>query len=133
MKHLGAVEIHPEINKVLGEGTVGYSIITRYLQLQSLSHSSEVAEEETEIGSRDPIDRAILQVLNEQPVASLRQLAKRILIPMTTIRYHLVNKMGYKIRQCKWMPHKPSATQEQTRVTTSRSLLDLLHLLQHQD
>jgi hypothetical protein len=32
MKHLGAVEIHREINTVLGEGTVGYSTRTRYLR-----------------------------------------------------------------------------------------------------
>jgi hypothetical protein len=31
VKHLGALEIHPEINSVLGRCTVGYSTITRYL------------------------------------------------------------------------------------------------------
>jgi hypothetical protein len=34
------------------------------------------------------------QALDEQPFPSLRQLAKRILIPMTTIQYHLVNRIG---------------------------------------
>jgi hypothetical protein len=122
MKHLGAVEIHAEINKVLGERTVGYSAITWYLRKQSFPHSSEAAEEEVEIGTVHPIDRVILQMLNEQPFASLRQLAKRILIPATTIRFHSAKKMGYKIKHCKWVPHRLSAAQKQTRVTASRSL-----------
>jgi hypothetical protein len=65
MKHLGALEIHAEINNVLGQGTVGYSTRTRYLRKQSFPHSSDSAEEQPEIGSSDPIDRAILQALNE--------------------------------------------------------------------
>jgi hypothetical protein len=101
MKHLGALEIHAEINSVLGQGTVGYSTITRYLRKRSLPRSSEPAEDEAEIGSCDPIHRAILQALNEQPFSSLRQLVKRTLIPATAIRDHLVDRMGYKIKHCK--------------------------------
>jgi hypothetical protein len=85
-----------------------------------------------EMGSCDPIDRAILQALNEQPFVSLPQLAKRTLIRATTIRYDLVNRMGYKIKQSKWVPHRLSADQKQTRVTKSRSLVDLHYSLQHQ-
>jgi hypothetical protein len=72
MKHLGAVKIHAEINKVLGKVTLGYSIITQFLQKQRFPDSAEVAEEATEIGSPDPIDRPILQALNADPFASLR-------------------------------------------------------------
>jgi hypothetical protein len=114
MNHLGTVEIHTEINKILGEDTVGYSIIIRYLRKQSCSHSWKGIDEKAEIGSSDPIGRAILQVLNEQPLASLHQLAKRILISATTISYHLVDKMGYKIKHCKWVTHRQSAAQKQT-------------------
>jgi hypothetical protein len=100
MKHLGALEIHGEINSLLGQGTVGYSTVTRYLRKRSFRHSSESGEEEPEIGSCDPIDPAILQALFEQPFSSLPQLAKRTLIPATTIRYHLADRMGYKIKHC---------------------------------
>jgi predicted transcriptional regulator len=94
MEHLGALEIHAEINSVLGQGTVGYSTITRYLRKRSSPHSSESAEEEAEIGICDTIDRTILPALNEQPFSSLRQLAKMTLISVKTIRYHLVDRMG---------------------------------------
>jgi hypothetical protein len=78
MKHLGAVEIHVEINKALGERIVGYSTITRYLRKHNFLDPSEVAEDEPDIGSSDPIDHAILQAFNEQPFASLWQHVKRI-------------------------------------------------------
>jgi hypothetical protein len=112
MKLLGAVEIRAEISKVLGTGIVRYSTITRYLRKESFPDSSEVTEEEHEIGSSDPIDRAILQILNEQPFALLRQLSKRILIPVTTVRYHLVHKIRHKIKHCKWVSRRLSAAQK---------------------
>jgi hypothetical protein len=132
MKHLEALEIHAESNSGLGQGTVGYSTITRCLRKRSFPHSSESAEEEPGIRSCDPIDRAILQALNQQPFSSLRQLAKRTLIPAISIRYRLVDRMGYKIKHCKCVLHRLSAARKQTRVTVSRNLLDLLHSLQHQ-
>jgi hypothetical protein len=100
-KHIGAVEIHSGINNILGEGTVGHPTITQYWRKQSSPDSSERANAEPEIGSSDLIESAKLQPRNEQPLPSLRQLAKRILIPMTTIRHDLVNKMGDKIKHCK--------------------------------
>jgi hypothetical protein len=127
MKHFGTVEIDAEINKVHGEGTGVHVTITLVLRKHSCPHSSERTEEAAEIGSSDPIDHAILQALNEQPFVSLRHLAKKILIPASTIRYHLVNRMWYEIKHCREVPHKLSAAQKQkqTRVTASRSLLDL--------
>jgi hypothetical protein len=101
MNHFGALEIHAEINNVLGKDPVGYSTITRYLRKRNFPHSSGSAEEEAEIGSYHLIDHAILQALNEQPFSSLSQLPKRTLIPATTIRYHLIDRMRYKIKHCK--------------------------------
>jgi hypothetical protein len=68
MKHLSVLEIHAEINSVLGQGTVGYLTITRHVQKQSFTHYSESADEEAEVASCGPIDRAILQARNEQPL-----------------------------------------------------------------
>jgi hypothetical protein len=92
-KHLSAVAIHAEINSVLGEGTIGYSTLTRCLRKQNFANASHLASEEPDFGAADTIDNAVLQALDEQPLASLRQIAKRTLIPMPTVRYHLVNKI----------------------------------------
>jgi hypothetical protein len=48
-KDFAAVEIHTEINHVLGEGTFGYSIVTRYLRKQRFADSSTFPPEEGEI------------------------------------------------------------------------------------
>jgi hypothetical protein len=98
-RHLGAVAVHAEINNVLGEGTAGYLTMTRYVRKRSFADSPQAHPEELETEESDPINSPILQALDEQPVASLRQLAKKISIPMTTVRYHLVNKMGYKLKR----------------------------------
>jgi hypothetical protein len=85
-KHFSAVAIHAEINSVIGEGTIGYSTVTRYLRKQSFANASYLAPEEPHLAAADTIDNAILQALDESPFASLRQIAKRTLIPMSTLR-----------------------------------------------
>jgi hypothetical protein len=84
--HLSAVAIHAEISSVLGEGTIGYSTVTRCLRKQSFANASHLAPEEPDFGAADTIDNAILQALDEQSFASLRQISKRTLIPMSTVR-----------------------------------------------
>jgi hypothetical protein len=91
-KHLSAVAIHAESNSVLGEGTIGYSTVTRYLRKQSFADASRLVPEDPDLGAADTIHNAILLVLDEYPFASLRQIAKRTLIPMLTVPYRLVNK-----------------------------------------
>jgi hypothetical protein len=131
-KHLTAVAIHAEINSVLGESTIGYLTVTRYLRKQSFANASHLALEEPDLGAADTINNPILQALDEQPFASLCQIAKRTLIPMSTVRYRLVNKMTYKLKHCKRVPHRLSEPQKQTRVATSKCLLDLLGSVQDQ-
>jgi anti-sigma factor ChrR (cupin superfamily) len=130
-KHLSAVAIHAEINSVLREGTIRYSAVIRYLRKQSFANASHPAPEEPDLGSANTIDNAILQALREQPFASLRQIAKRKMIPMSTVRHRLVNKMTYKLKYCKWFPHRLSEAQKETRVATSKRLLDPLGSVQH--
>jgi hypothetical protein len=60
-KHLSAVAIHAEINSVLGEGTIGYSAVTRYLRKQSFTNAWHLAPEELDLGAADTINNAILQ------------------------------------------------------------------------
>jgi hypothetical protein len=52
---------------------------------------------------------------------------------MSTLRHRLVNKMTYKLKHCKWVPHRISEAQKQTLVATSKRLFDLLGSVQHQD
>jgi hypothetical protein len=60
-KHLSVVAIHAEIKSVLGEGTIGYSTVTRYLRKQSFANASHLAPAEPDLGAADTIDNVILQ------------------------------------------------------------------------
>jgi hypothetical protein len=131
-KQFSAVAIHAEINSVLGEGTAGYSTVTRYLRKQSFTNTWHLAPEEPDFGAADTIDNAILQDLDEHPFASLCQIGKKARISMSTVRYRLVNEMTCKLKHCKKVPHRLSEAQKQTRVATSKRLLDLLGSVQHQ-
>jgi hypothetical protein len=62
-KYLSAVAIHAEINSVLGESTIGYSIVTRYLRKQSFANASHLAPEEPDLGAADTISSAICKRL----------------------------------------------------------------------
>jgi hypothetical protein len=57
-KHISAVPIHAEINSVLGEGTIGYSTVTRYLRKQSFPNASHLTPEEPDLEAADTIDNA---------------------------------------------------------------------------
>jgi hypothetical protein len=65
IKHLSVVAIHAEIYSVLGEGTIGYSTVIRYLRKQSFANASHLDPEEPDLGAADTIDNAILQALDE--------------------------------------------------------------------
>jgi hypothetical protein len=84
-KHLSAVAIHAEINSVLGESMIGYSIVTRYLRKQCFANASHQVPEERDVGAADTIDNALLQALDEWPFALPRRIAKRTLIPIWTV------------------------------------------------
>jgi hypothetical protein len=51
---------------------------------------------------------------------------------MSTVWYRLVNKMTYKQKHCKRVPHRLSEAQKQTPVATSKRLMDLLGSVEHQ-
>jgi hypothetical protein len=69
------------------------------------------------------INGAIPGDLEEYPFSSLRQIVKRIFIPMSTVRYHLVNFLGYRITNIRWVPHSFSSSQKQAHGEMSQDLL----------
>jgi hypothetical protein len=71
------------------------------LREQSFANALHLAQEEPDLGAADTIGNAILQAIDKQAFAALHQIAKRTLIPMSTVRYRLVNKMTYKLKHYK--------------------------------
>jgi hypothetical protein len=88
---------------------------------QNFADSSNTPPEEVEIEGLDAIDSAIWQALDDQRFVSPCQLARRIQIPMTTVRYHWSArqfnvpqwiKSGIKIREASVsrLPHPPNSS-----------------------
>jgi hypothetical protein len=86
---------------------------------------------ESKIEEENFADGAILGVLEECPLFPLRQIPKRIFIPTSTVRYHLVNYLVYRIRNIRWVPHSLSSSQKQARVEKNQELFQVLRLAKH--
>jgi hypothetical protein len=98
MKDLNTREIYANMNDTLGVDWIGHSIATKYLREKSFSKSVLDTDFEPEIKEENFFDKAILRVLEESPSSSFRQIVKRTLIPVSTVRYDLANSLGCQIR-----------------------------------
>jgi hypothetical protein len=98
MKDMNARETYAHTNNTLGADCIGYSTVTKYLKEKSFSKSMLDRDFDPKIEEENFIDETIFAVIEKYPFSSLRQIAKRILIPMSTVRYHLVNSLGYRTR-----------------------------------
>jgi hypothetical protein len=83
-------------------------------------------DSEPKIEEKNFIDEAILGALEKHPLSSLRQIAKGILIPMSAVRYHLVNSLGHQIRNIRWVFHSLPSSQTQSCVEMSQDLFQVL-------
>jgi hypothetical protein len=83
---------------------------------------------EPKIEEENFTNEAILEALDEYPLSSLRQIAKRILIPMSAIGYHLVNFLVLKQEHSMGPPFalidlKPSTCRDESRSSSSSRLV----------
>jgi hypothetical protein len=131
MKDMNVREIYADMNETHRADCIGYSTFTKYLRERSVSKSMLDTDFEPKIEEENFIDAPILEALEECSFSSLRQIAKRILIPMSTVRYHFVNSLGYQIRNIRWVPHSLSLIPKQTCVVMSQYLLQALRLAKH--
>jgi hypothetical protein len=97
MKDMNATEIYVDMNDTLGADCVDYSTVTKYLREESFSKSMLGTDFGQKIEVENFINEQILGALEECSFSLLRQIAKRIFIPMSTVRYHLVNSLEYRI------------------------------------
>jgi phage-related protein len=97
-KDMNARKIYADMNDTLGADCIGYSNVRKYLRESNFSKSMLDMDFEPKIEEENFIDEAILETLEEYHFASLLHATKRIFIPMRSVRYHLVNSWGYRIR-----------------------------------
>jgi hypothetical protein len=94
MNNMNAREIYADMNGTLGAGCIVSSTVMKYLRETSFSKSMLDTDFEPKIEEGNFVDEAILGALEKCPFSSLRQIAKRIPIPTSMVRYHLVNYLG---------------------------------------
>jgi hypothetical protein len=97
MINMNAREIYADMNNTLGADCIGHSTVTKYLMEKSFSKLMLDMDFEPKIEGENFIDEAILGDLEKCPFSSLRHISKRIFILMSTVRYHLINSLGYRI------------------------------------
>jgi hypothetical protein len=85
IKDMNAKEIYAGMNDALGGDCIGYSTVRKHLSEKSFSQSMLDTDFEPKIEEDNFIDEPIFGALEECPFSSLRQIAKRILIPLSTV------------------------------------------------
>jgi transposase len=131
MKGLSARAIHNELTEVLGPEAIAYSTVTKYLRLGKMTTEIEEIPFIEFEHEENLIDQAITLALNDEPFASIRQIARKTLLPRSTIYRHLTNSMGFVVKHLRWVPHNLSDDQKQMRISKSIDLLHLLNSMKH--
>jgi hypothetical protein len=105
IKNMKVREIYADMSGTLGADCIGYSTVMKYLR-EKVSRSQCLRRiSSRKLKRKISLMKQFLGAFEECPFSSLRQIAKRILIPMSTVRYRLVNSLGYRIRTIRWVPH----------------------------
>jgi hypothetical protein len=102
MKGLSARDVHNELVAVLGPDAIVYLTVTSSLRQRKFpTISSEPSDEPpTTI-----IDDAILNALDKQPFASVKELTKFTCISTTTVYRHLTRSLEFIVKHPRWVPH----------------------------
>ena len=131
MQGKNAKDIEHEINDTLGSICVKYSTITKYIRKSKISQIPDQGENSEENHDHGENDLKIIEVLNEYPFASVRQIARTTGIPKSTVYFKLTQKLGFVNMHLKWVPHSLNDMQKKTRVSISKQLLKILHSAKH--
>jgi hypothetical protein len=126
-KGLNAMAIHRELRATLGPEAVNYPSVTTYLREAKFSFAippPTFSESDLHV---DDSDTAIVLALDEQPFASVQQLARLTHLSRMMVHRRLTESLGFRVRHFRWVPHIVSDSQKVARVTLSRELLRVLN------
>jgi DNA-binding MurR/RpiR family transcriptional regulator len=101
-KGFSAHAIHEKLVQLLGPDAIAYSIVTYHLRA---SRWTAQTEERHSDPPPEVVDKAILEALDQTPLASVRELAKTTCIPRTTVWSRLTESLGFFVKHLRWVPH----------------------------
>jgi hypothetical protein len=122
-----AQEVYDEINKVLGEHMIGYSIVTQNLHL---TRFGDIPVKALQISCLSVVNHTILTDLDEVPFSSVRELAKASCFSPTTVCRHLTQSLGVTVRRLHRVPQALTEAQMHCQVDLSHRLLAQLGSVQ---
>ena len=131
MKGMSAKDIHNDMKGTLGGNCISYSTVCKYLREKSFNSASSMNNNISNLNNDQNIDIRILEVLDKEPYASIRQIAKITGIPNTTVYRHLIEILGYQNKLLKWVPHILTVEIKKQRVDKSMQLLKILQSAKH--
>jgi hypothetical protein len=105
LKGLNAIEIHNDLVATLKGEAKSYSTTTYYLREPSFSSPKTHQPLENPAPILNESDEAILLALSEEPFASVRQLARRTHLHLSTVYDRPTHKRAFTVRYLRWAPH----------------------------
>jgi hypothetical protein len=127
---LAAVTIFEDLVATLGTEATGCPSITRYPREAKFATSNPEVIFAEPIREHDNYSQTILLAFDEQPFASVRQLARLTHLPRTALHRRLPQLLGFSVRHLSWVPHRLSDAQKSNRVDLSRALRSVLRTQQ---
>jgi hypothetical protein len=88
------LEIHNQINRVLGNDTISYAIVGKHGRQYICSKENPVLESGRFSVPDFTLDDKISSVLHAEPFLSIRQIVRKVLISKTTVYRYLTQSMG---------------------------------------
>jgi hypothetical protein len=129
LKDLTAVEIDNDLVARLKGEAKSDSTVRYYLRKPSFSSPKTFQPSESPARILNEVNEAIMLASSEEPLASMRRLARRTHLHPSTIYDHLTHKLMLRVQYLRWVPHLLSEAHKHTRAQLS---FELFEILQHQ-
>jgi hypothetical protein len=124
--------VHIELEVILHEKAVGYSIVTKYLRSARFRERDAVQADSENNSDANLVGQEILQALAFQPFTSIPQISRMILLSKFTVYRHLTESLGFILKRLRWAIHRLSGIEKEAKVEKSEELLQRLLSMKHQ-
>lgn len=110
-----AGQIHEKLVKVYGEDAKCLGTVYNWLLKFRCGSDSIEDDPRSRRPCQQDLEPLILGVLDEEPFATARSIARRLCVSPSAITFHLTQKMGFKLKHLHWVPHLLNLSQKFTR------------------
>jgi hypothetical protein len=117
---------HEDLMRVLGENTVAYSTVTKYLRSEQFLPKNHGPPSEPINVEPGPVDQAILAALADDPFSSVRELSRLTCLRRSSVHRHLTDSLHFKIQHLRSIPRLLNPQQKRIRVNMASELLRIL-------